>query len=115
MIYIITLKHVDHNVKDACVDDEPMFLEELYKDQCDHSSEKTFVEELKSRVFFERRKLHLSIFTFDEPLNNQSFENWVELNTTDENDQGQVDDFRIDTFLESTFKQQNQKNSFFSF
>jgi len=59
-----------------------MFLKELFKDECDHSSEKTCVEELKSRVPFERRKLDLSIITFDEPLNNQSFENWVEVNIT---------------------------------
>ena len=51
----------------------------------------------------------MSIFTFDEPLNNQSFENWVEVNKTDEKDQGQVDDFKIDTLLESTVRQQNQK------
>jgi len=26
-----SLKHVDHNVENACVDEEPMFLEELFK------------------------------------------------------------------------------------
>ena len=56
-------------------DDEPMFLEELFKKKCDHSLRKTCVEELESRVFFERRKLDLSIFNFDELSNNQSFEN----------------------------------------
>jgi len=75
LIHTTTLKHVDHNVEEVRVDDEPMFLEELFKDECDHSSEKTCVEELKSRVLFERRKLDLSIFTFVEPSNNQSFEN----------------------------------------
>jgi len=33
------------------------------------------VEELKSKDPFEKRKLDLSIFTFDEPSNNQSFKN----------------------------------------
>jgi len=75
VIHTTTLKHVYHNVEDVCVDDEYIFLEELFKDECEHSSEKTCVEELMSRVPFERRKLDLSIFTFDEPLNNQSFEN----------------------------------------
>jgi len=107
------LKHVDHNVEDVYVDDEPMFLEELFKNECDHSSEKTCVEELKSRVSFERRKLHLSIFTFDDPLNNQSFKNSVEVNITKGKDQGQVDDLKVDTHLESTFRQQNQKYLFF--
>ena len=65
VIHTTTLKHVD----------QPMFLEELFKDECDHNSEKTCVKELKSRVPFERRKLDLSIFTIDEPSNNQSFEN----------------------------------------
>ena len=52
VINITTLKHVDHNVEDVYVDNEPMFLEELFKDECDHSFEKTCVEELKSRVLF---------------------------------------------------------------
>ena len=52
------------------LDDEVMFLEELFKNECDHSLEKTCVEELKSRVFFEKRNLDLSIFTFDKPSNN---------------------------------------------
>ena len=75
VIHTITSKHVDHNIEDVCADDEAMFLEELFKEECDHSFEKTSFEELKSRVYFERRKLDLNIFTFDEPLNNQSFEN----------------------------------------
>ena len=56
------MKHIDHNVEDVYVDDEPMFLEELFKDECDHSFEKTCVEELKSRVLFGKQKLDLSIF-----------------------------------------------------
>jgi len=58
----------------------------LFKDELDHSFEKTCVEELKSKVPFEKRKIHLSGFTFDEPSINQSFENWVEVNVTDEKD-----------------------------
>ena len=91
---ISTLKHVDHNVEDVFVDDEPMFLEELFKDEC---FEKTCVEELKSKVSFEKKNFDLSIFTFDEPSNNQSFENWIKVNVTNRKDQGQVDNFKFDT------------------
>ena len=36
------------------------------------------------------------------------FWNWVEVKKTDEKDQGQVYDSKIDTLLESTVGQQNQ-------
>jgi len=98
-MHITTLKHVEHNVENVCVDDEPMFLEELFKHECDHSFEKICVEELKSRLFFEKQKIDLSIFTFDELSNNQSFKNLVEVNKTDGKNQGQVDDFKIDILL----------------
>ena len=39
---------------------------------CNHSGKKTRVEDVKSRVPFEKRKLDLSIFTFDESTNDQS-------------------------------------------
>ena len=51
-MHTTSLKHVDHNVEDVCVDDEPMFLKELFKDEC---FEKTCVEKLKSKVPFEKR------------------------------------------------------------
>ena len=41
VIHTTSMKHVDHNVEDVCVNDEPMFSEELFKDECDHNSEKT--------------------------------------------------------------------------
>ena len=56
--------------EDICEDDEPLFLDILFKDKCDHSGEKTYVT---SRVSFKRRKLDLSIFTFNEQPNDQSF------------------------------------------
>ena len=71
-MHITFLKHVNHNIEDVCVNNEPIFLEELFKDDC---FEKTCVEELKSKVLFQERKFDLSIFTFDEPSNNQSFKN----------------------------------------
>ena len=57
------------------MDDEPLFLDELSKDECNQSGEKTCVQNLKCRVYFKKRKLDLSIFTFDEPTNDQSFDN----------------------------------------
>ena len=50
---------------DVCIYDEPLFLDELFKNECDHSGEKTRVEDFKSRFNFEKIKLNLSIFTFD--------------------------------------------------
>jgi len=47
----------------------------LFKDECDHNGEKTHIGNFKSRVPFEKRKLYLSIFTFDESTNDQSHEN----------------------------------------
>ena len=58
--------------EDTCEDDQPLFIDILFKDKCDHSGEKTCVT---SRVPFEREKLDLSIFSFNEPTNDQSFEN----------------------------------------
>ena len=61
--------------EDVCEDDEPLFLDILFKDECDHSGEKTCVKDVTSRVPHERRKLDLRIFTFNEPNYDQSFEN----------------------------------------
>ena len=52
--------------------DEQLFLDELFKDECDHIGEKTCVEDLKLRALFEIRKLGLRTFIFDEPTNSQS-------------------------------------------
>ena len=60
--------------EDVYKDDEPLFLDILFMDECDHSGEKTCVKNVMSRVIFERRKLDLSIFTFNKPINDQSFE-----------------------------------------
>ena len=68
------IKHTKQNCKNICMGDEPLFLNELFKDECNHS-EKTCVDNLKFRVLFEKRKLELSIFTFDDPTNDQSFDN----------------------------------------
>jgi len=39
------------------MDNEPLFLNELFKAECDHSDEKTCVEDLKSRVSIEEKNL----------------------------------------------------------
>ena len=61
--------------EDVCEDDEPLFLDIFFKDECDHSGEKTCVKDVTPRVSFERKKFDLSIFTFNESTNDQSFEN----------------------------------------
>ena len=53
------------------VDDSPLY-------ECDHNDEKTCAKNLKSRVPFKKRKLDLSIFLFDEPTNDQAFENMIQ-------------------------------------
>ena len=50
-------KHTKQNYENVSMNDEPMFFDELFKDECDHSSERTYVEDLKFRVFFEKRNL----------------------------------------------------------
>ena len=39
------------------MNDEPILLDELFKDECDHSDEKTRVEDFKSRVPFKKKNL----------------------------------------------------------
>ena len=65
---------VDSCCEDVCIVDEPLFLDKLFKDECNHSGKKIRVEDFKSKIPFEKRKLDLSIFTFDEPTNDQSCE-----------------------------------------
>ena len=47
----------------------------MFKDKCGHNGEKICLKDVTSRVPFERRKFDLSIFTFNELTNDQSFEN----------------------------------------
>ena len=73
-----TIEHTDQNCEDAYMDNEPLFLDELFVEECDHNDKKTCVENLEFRVPFEKRKLDLSIFTFDEPINDQAFKNMIQ-------------------------------------
>ena len=57
---------VEVYLEDVCENDEPLFLNILFKDKCDHSGKKICVT---SRVPFERGKLDLSIFSFNESTN----------------------------------------------
>ena len=76
--YIEKIKHTEYNCEDAYMNDEPLFLDELFKDECDYSEKKTCVEDVKSTVSFEKMKLDLSIFTFDEQTYDQSAENMIQ-------------------------------------
>jgi len=46
---------VESCCEDVCIVDESLFLDALFKDQCDHSGEKTRVEDFKSRVPFKKK------------------------------------------------------------
>ena len=67
------MEHTIKNCEDALMDNDPLFLDELFTEECDHSGEKIFIENLKFRALFEKKKLKKkldsSIFTFDEPTN----------------------------------------------
>ena len=52
MIKIVRM--YDQNCEDVCMDDELVFLDELFKEEYNHSSEKTCAEDLKFRVPFEK-------------------------------------------------------------
>jgi len=67
------------------MDNEPLFLDEFFTEECDQNGEKICVEDLKFRVPFEKRKLDSSIFTFDEPTNDQGFENIIQESLIDQN------------------------------
>ena len=49
------VEQVESSCENACMDDEMLFLDELFKDECDQSGEETRVENLKSRVSFEKK------------------------------------------------------------
>ena len=49
--------------EDVYEDDETLFLDILFKDECGHSGEKTYIKDVTSKDSFERKKLDLSIFT----------------------------------------------------
>jgi len=84
--HILSLEHFDHTHEDACVEDESFFLDEFFEDDFDHDSEKIFIEELKfsfnnakknvsiSRAPYGKRPIDSSIFTFEDPPTDQSFE-----------------------------------------
>ena len=53
--YIYTPKEkVESCCEDVCIFDERLFLDELFKNECDHSGE-TRVEDFKFRVSFEKK------------------------------------------------------------
>ena len=72
------MEHTDQNCEDAYMDNEPLFLDELFVEECDHNDEKICVEDLEFRITFEKTKLDLNIFTFDEPTNDQVFQNMIQ-------------------------------------
>jgi len=60
------------------IENEPLFLDELFKDECDYINKKTYVGDLNFRVPFKKRKFDLSVFTFDDPINEISHGNTIQ-------------------------------------
>ena len=50
------------------MDNEHLFLNELFTEEYDHNGKKICVENLVFRIPFKKTKRDLSIFTFDEPI-----------------------------------------------
>ena len=48
---------VESYCEDVCEDDEPLFLDILFKNECDHSGKIMCVKDATSKVFFERKSL----------------------------------------------------------
>ena len=72
------MEHTDQNCDDAYMDNELLFLNGLFTEECDHNGEKTCIENLEFRIPFEKTKLDLSIFTFDELTNDHTFQNLIQ-------------------------------------
>ena len=60
------------------IENEPLFLDELFKDKCDYINEKTNVGDSDFRVPFRKRKFDLSVFNFNKPINDISHENIIQ-------------------------------------
>ena len=53
-LHIHPEEKVESYSEDVYIVNEPLFLDELFKDECDHSGEKTHVEYFKSIVSFKK-------------------------------------------------------------
>ena len=60
------------------IEDESLFLNELFKNEGDYLDEKAYVGDPNVKVPFKKGKFDLNIFTFDEPTNNVSHENIIQ-------------------------------------
>ena len=81
-MHTISLEDADNNCDDACLDEKFLLHEKEHEDESDYFCEKTIVEEHQfsskdvekiMRTPFKRKPLDLSIFTFDDQLNDNFF------------------------------------------
>ena len=86
------MEHTDQNYEHAYMDNELLFLNELFTEECDHNGEKICVENLESKVPFKKTKLDLSSFTFDEPTNDQTFQNLIQGSLINQSSKNLVED-----------------------
>ena len=71
---------VDNNCDEESegIENESLFLDELFKNEYDYINKKTYVGDPNFKVPFKKRKSDLSVFTFDEPINDISHGNIIQ-------------------------------------
>ena len=74
------VKFIENNCDEESkgIANESLFLEELFKNECDYINEKAYVRDHNFRVPLKKRKFDLNIFTFDEPTNDISYKNIIQ-------------------------------------
>jgi len=60
------------------IENKSLFLDKLFKNECDYINEKAYVRDPNFRVPFKKKKFDLNIFTFDETINDISHENIIQ-------------------------------------
>ena len=63
-------EQIESLCEDVCIVDEPLFIDELFKDECDHSNEKIHVDDFNYRVPFEKNLILVSSLSMSLPMIN---------------------------------------------
>jgi len=62
------IEKMENNCENAWMNDKPLFLDELYKGECNHSSRRTYIEDLKFRVSFEKNLIWVFSLSMSQPM-----------------------------------------------
>ena len=60
------------------IENASLFLDELFKRECDYLNDKACVRDPNFKVPFKKRKFDLNFFNFNEPINDISHENIIQ-------------------------------------